>query len=139
MVFKAPDLTKSISDLAWFPKIPEQVIEIKVKYDNIVTDFPTKEELEKQYNQTLSWALDLKGKIIDWVLSTKDNVDSLRETMSWAQQKIESIRETYNEAKEYIDIAEKKIEETKKIIEDTSKIIDEVKNIGNITHTWVTQ
>lgn len=138
-VFKAPDLAKSISELAGFPNLPANIISIKTTFDWVITDIPTKEELENQYNEALSWAIELKGKIVDWVQSTKNTVDDLRETMSWAEQKIEDIKETYNDAKEFVDEAGKKIEETKKIIEDTSRVINEVQNIGNMTNTGVAQ
>jgi methyl-accepting chemotaxis protein len=130
-IFKAPDLAKSISELAGFPNLPANIISIKSTFDWVVTDIPTKEELEKQYTEALSWAVELKGKIVDWVQSTKDTVDDLRETMSWAEQKIEDIKDTYNDAKDFVDNASKKIEETKKIIEDTTKVINEVQNINN--------
>ena len=138
-VFKAPDLAKSIAELAGYPNLPAKIISIKSTFDWVVTDIPTQEELEKQYNEALSWAIELKDKVVDWVQTTKDTVDDIRETMSWAEQKIEDIKETYNDAKEFVDEAGKKIEETKKIIEDTSRVINEVQNIGNMTNSWVSE
>lgn len=127
-VFKAPDIAKSLADMAWYPNLPEKIIEIKWTYDNVVTDIPSKEELELQYNSTVSWALQLKENIVNWVETTKNKVDSLRETMSWAEQKIEDIKEWYEDAKQFIDETGKKIDEAKQIIEDTQAVIENVQN-----------
>ena len=128
-VFKAPDLAKSVAELAGFPNLPTNITEFKSNFDNIVTDIPTKEELESQYNSTVSWALQLKENIVNWVETTKDKVDSLRETMSWAEQKIEEIKEWYEDAKQFIDETGKKIDEAKQIIEDTQAVIENVQNV----------
>lgn len=128
-VFKAPELAKSIADLAWYPNVPEKITEFKATFDNVVTDIPTKEELESQYNSTVSWALELKENIVNGVQTTKDKVDSLRETMSWAEQKVNELKETYNDAKEFIDETSEKIDQAKQIIEDTQAVIDNVQSV----------
>lgn len=133
-VFKAPDIAKSIAELAGYPNLPEKIVELKWTYDSIVTDIPTKEELESQYNSTLSWALELKQNIVSWVQTTKDKVDSLRETMSWAEQKIEDIKEWYEDAKQFIDETWKKIDEAKQIIEDTQAVIENVQQVTEINN-----
>jgi hypothetical protein len=138
-VFKAPDLAKSISWLAGFPNLPASIISIKSTFDWAVTDIPTQEELEKQYNEALSWAIIIKGKIVGWVEITKNKVDDLRETMSWAEGKIDDLKDTYNDAKDFIDQAWKKIEETKKIIEDTNKVMNDVQNMWNKTSSGSTK
>lgn len=130
-IFKAPDLAKSISWVIWFPNLSINIYEFKWRFDTAVTNIPTKEELEFKYNETLSGAIELKWKIIDWVQTTKETVDDLRETLSWAEQKIEDLKDTYNDAKEFVDEASKKIDEAKKIIEDTNKVINDVQNIGD--------
>jgi hypothetical protein len=53
-VFKAPELAKSVADLAGYPNLPSKIKELKQTYDSVVTDIPTKEELESQYNSTVS-------------------------------------------------------------------------------------
>lgn len=138
-VFKAPDLANSIAELAGFPNLPTNIISIKSTFDWAVTDIPSQSELEEHYNEALSWAIIIKWQIIDGVQTTKDTVDDLRETLSWAEQKIEDIKETYDDAKEFVDEASAKIEATKKIIEDTTKVINEVQNITSTTSSWVTE
>lgn len=130
-VFKAPEVAKSVANIIGYPNLPESITKLKWTYDQVVTDIPSKEELEKQYNSTISWAIELKENIVNWVQTTKNKVDSLRETMSWAEQKIEDLKGSYNDAKEFIDEAGKKIDETKKIIEDTTTVINNVKNIAD--------
>ena len=128
-VFKAPEVAKSIANVTGFPNLPDKILSFKWSYDTVVTDIPSKQELSDKYNSTLSWALELKENILNWVDSTKETVDSLRETMSWAEQTIEDLKDAYSEAKVFIDDAGKKIEETKKIIEDTTTVINNVKNL----------
>lgn len=128
-VFKAPEVAKSIANVAGYPNLPDKILLFKWTYDTVVTDIPSQEELKNQYNSTLSWALELKENILNWVDSTKQTVDSLRETMSWSEQTIEDLKDAYWEAKVFIDDAGKKIEETKKIIEDTTTVINNVKNL----------
>lgn len=137
-VFKVPEVAKSLADMAWYPNLPGKITEMKSTYDDVVTDIPSKAELEYQYNATISWALELKENITVWVQSTKDKVDSLRETMSWAEQTIDDLKWTYNDAKDFIDETWKKINETKKIIEDTQAVIDKVKNTTNNNNTGST-
>jgi len=138
-VFKAPDVASSVAAMFGYPDLPTKIISIKWRYDTVVTDIPSQEELKNQYNSTLSWALELKENIINWVNTTKDKVDSIRESMSWAEQKIDDLKDTYDDAKEFIDETWKKIEETKKIIEDTQAVINKVTNITEDSNTGAIQ
>ena len=133
-VFNAPDIASSIANTLGFPNLPKNITSIKWTYDTVVTDIPSKEELEKQYNSTLSWALELKDNLVKWVETTKNKVDSLRETMSWAEQKIDDIKESYEEAKVFLYETWKKIDEAKKIIEDTQSVIENVKNVTEVNN-----
>lgn len=127
-VFKAPDLAQSIADLAGFPNLPTKIVQAKEKYDQVVTNMPTKEEIENQYNLTISWAIEIKENITNWVQTTKDKVDSLRETMSGAEEKLNELKETYNDAKDFLDETSQKIDQAKQLIEDTQAVIDNVQN-----------
>jgi peptidoglycan hydrolase CwlO-like protein len=133
-VFNTPNIANSIANALGFPNLYKNITSIKWIYDTVVTDITSKEELEKQYNSTLSWALELKSNIIDWVQTTKNKVDSLRETLSWAEQKIEDIKESYEDAKEFIDETWKKIDEAKQIIEDTQAVIENVRSVSEFNN-----
>jgi hypothetical protein len=77
----------------------------------------------------LSWAIDLKNDIVNWADVTKEKIDSVRATLSWAEKAYNELKDTYWEAVEFIDETSKKIDEAK-------KIIDAVQSVSN---SWVTQ
>lgn len=134
-VFKAPELADSIGNTFWFPELTAQIRDLKLWFDEMTTNLPSKEELEQKYAETKSWALKLKDGIIWWIESTKEKVDDVRETLSWAEQKIEEAKDAYNKTVDFIDETGKKIEQVKETIENTSKVIEEVQNMGTQTTT----
>lgn len=130
-VFHAPKIAEWISEMIWVPNVPQKIESFKVWFDEMVTRVPTQQELEDTYNKTVSWALDIKNTVIDWVHTTKDTIDNVRETLSWAEQKVEELKDTYNKTVEIIDQAGQKVNEVKQVIEDTNQVIENVQNIWN--------
>lgn len=130
-VFKAPEIADSIGNTFGFPNLTEKIREFKSWFDGVVTHVPSQQEIQKALAETKSWAIKLKDGFIDWVEITKDKIDTVRETLSWAEQKIEDAKDAYNKTIEFIDETGNKINEVKQTIEDTSKVIEDVQNLWN--------
>lgn len=130
-VFKAPELADSIWNTFGFPNLTSYIRDFKSWFDEAITHVPSQEEIQEKIAQTKSWALKIKDGIITWVETTKNKVDDVRESLSWAEQTLQDAKNAYNKTVDFIDETGKKIDEVKKTIEDTSKVIEEVQNIWN--------
>lgn len=130
-VFKTPELADSIGNTFGFPHLTSQIREIKKSFDWVVTHVPSQDEIKDALAETKSGALKIKDGFIDGVEVTKDKIDTVRVTLSWAEQKIEDAKDAYNKTVDFIDETGKKIDQVKQTIEDTSKVIEEVQNIWN--------
>lgn len=130
-VFKAPEIADSIGNTFGFPNLTEKIREFKSWFDGVVTHVPSQQEIQNALAETKSWAIKLKDGFIDWVEITKDKIDTVRETLSWAEQKIEDAKDAYNKTIDFIDETGNKINEVKQTIEDTSKVIEDVQNLWN--------
>lgn len=130
-VFKAPEIADSIGNTFGFPNLTEKIREFKSWFDGVVTHIPSQQEIQNALAETKSWAIKLKDGFIDWVEITKDKIDTVRETLSWAEQKIEDAKDAYNKTIDFIDETGNKINEVKQTIEDTSKVIEDVQNLWN--------
>lgn len=130
-VFKAPELADSIGNTFWFPNLTSYIRDFKSWFDDVVTHVPSQEEIQEKLAQTKSWALKIKDGIITWVESTKNKVDDVRETLSWAEQTLQDAKDAYDKTVDFIDETGKQIDQVKQTIEDTSKVIEEVQNIWN--------
>lgn len=130
-VFKAPEIADSIGNTFGFPNFTEKIREFKSWFDGVVTHVPSQQEIQNALAETKSWAIKLKDGFIDWVEITKDKIDTVRETLSWAEQKIEDAKDAYNKTIDFIDETGNKINEVKQTIEDTSKVIEDVQNLWN--------
>jgi len=129
IIFKLPVLADAIGKSFWLEKFNSFVLTFKSNVDMVSTDTPTKQELIDTYTKALSWAIDLKNDIVNWADVTKEKIDSVRATLSWAEKAYNELKDTYWEAVEFIDETSKKIDEAK-------KIIDAVQSVSN---SWVTQ
>ena len=129
IIFKLPVLADAIGKSFWLEKFNSFVLTFKSNVDMVSTDNPTKQELIDTYTKALSWAIDLKNDIVNWADVTKEKIDSVRATLSWAEKAYNELKDTYWEAVEFIDETSKKIDEAK-------KIIDAVQSVSN---SWVTQ
>lgn len=129
-IFKAPDLASSIEQslgIQWFNAF---VINFKETFDDIVTNFPTQDELKNAYETAQSWALEFKDNFENWLNITKDKIDTIRETLSWAEDTISDIKENIDAAKDFYDANSWTIDDIKNTIDTISEISQE------ITNTW---
>lgn len=126
-VFKLPTFANKIWSFLWLEKFNEFIVSFSDRFNNTVTDIPSKEEVLDTYNKTLSWANEVKKDLIRWADSTKLYIDKLRLSLSWAENKINNISN--------------RITETKKIINttiDNAEVIKTKIEIINstLTNTW---
>ena len=131
-IFKFPAFAVIVWTLLWTEKFNEFML----KFSDTYNDVPSKEEVLDTYNKTVSWAIIIKGKIVDWLDTTKSFIDEVRVTFSWSEEKIK-------EMKENIDSIKDTYEDTKEIIDDTVSNVHDIKEkieIINeaITNTWET-
>lgn len=110
LVFKFPELTDKIEWFFWL-SINET---IRMKKQE-VQDFST--TLPEKYSPVLSWAIETKDKVVEWVYDAKEKIDDIRVTLSWAEDTLNKAKETVN------DINEIKTE-IEGIIQTGSKILN---------------
>ena len=129
IIFKLPVLDDAIGKSFWLENFNSFVLSFKTQVDMVSTDTPTKDELIDTYSKAFSGVMDLKNDIVNGVDVTKDKIDSVRATLSWAEKTYNDLKETYWDAVEFIDEASKKIDEAKKIIDA----------VQTVTNSWITQ
>lgn len=99
VIFIKPELAKSIWETLWLTKFNDTVINLKKKLDNP--------------NYTESWSSNWTiNKIVNWIDSTKEKIDNVRETANWVKQKYE---------------------QTKKVLNDVETLWN---NISGLVNTW---
>lgn len=130
IIFKLPNLATYIWESLWIEGFNEFVIVVWEKYNQVVTDLPTQEEVLETYNSTVSWAIEIKDTIVDWLETTKSYVDNIRLTLSWADETIDDISTTISELKENYD-------DTVEIIWDTMEDINNLKENVEIIADWL--
>lgn len=118
-----PLIANWIAKIVWLESFNESVIELKKIFNDKSTNIPTSWEL-------LSWALDTKNTIVDWVNTTKEKIDWFRETMSWVEDTYNSIKDWYDDVKDFIEENEWKLDAIKWTIENIEEIRDW------LTNTW---
>lgn len=118
-VFIAPESAQKIDAIIWIPWFSENIRWVKNNLDTLVTDIPSASEFK-------SWALDIKETVTQWVITTKDTIDTVRE---WAQK----VEETYNQAKDTYD-------STKDALNEANRKITEFQSLLNptLTVSWST-
>ena len=129
LIFKIPSVANSIEEAFWFKWFNNWVIEIKKKFDNVVTDIPTKDEISSKYTSTLSWATVIKNNVVNTLEFTKDQINNVRETLSWSE-------ETYNSTVNFLSWASDTIAETEEFINRFKKVVKSASWIIN-TASWV--
>lgn len=104
IIFKLPLLGDSIAKAFWLEKFNKLVVSIWNIYTNVVTDLPNEEEFINNYEDTVSWAILLKDKVVNWLDDAKSFVDNIRVNLSWAgdfvdevTNKVWDIEDKYNE------------------------------------------
>lgn len=122
LVFLAPKISSSVESFVWIPGITEKIHSSKEDFDNIVTNVPSKQEFK-------SWAIDISDTIKWGLDSTKDKIDNVRVTLSWAQNTID---ETFDN----IDQAVETVKEVKEVVEKLKSPAEKLQNLGeNIQST----
>lgn len=132
IVFKVPELWKSLGELFWTTNFNEFILKHSDTFNKTVTDIPTKDELIDTYNKAYSWAIDIKDNVIDWAETVKSTIDDIRVTLSWAEDKINNVKDKYDQAKDFIDSNSWRIQELQNSIDNIREINDSLNN------TWTT-
>lgn len=114
-VFMSPKISSTLEWSLWVPGTTEKIQQWKEKFDDIVTNVPSREEFK-------SWALDISNTLKGWLDTTKEKIDNVRSTLSWAQ---DGINETFDK----IDTAVETVKDAKESIE---KIKNPVENLGEL-------
>ncbi len=123
LIFTLPNFASAIENLLWINWFNNKIIELREFFNDKSVNIPKTDEI-------LSWALDFKNNIVDWVDKTKDKIDSVRETMSWVQNTYNEIKSWYDDVVDFIDTNSGKIDWIKTTIQQISDIKE------SITNTW---
>jgi len=135
-IFKLPSFSWFIWNILWIEKFNEFIVSFWTTYNDVVTDIPSKEQVLDTYNKTLSWAIDIKNTIIDWLDTTKWYVDEIRLSLSWSEDKIDEFKQSITDLKDTYDDTKVIITET---VDTVSEIKDRIDTINTaITNTWET-
>lgn len=105
LIFKAPTVATQIEKILQIEWFNEKVINFKKTFDELITNIPSKEEVQGSLNGTL-----------DMIDSTKEKIDDLR-LKAWEYEK------KYNETINYISWATSKVDEFKDKINEATQLI----------------
>ena len=128
-IFLAPSFADKIGDILWIKSFNEKIRNNWGDFNRIFTDIPTTNELEEWYNNVINKAKEFGNDVSSWIDKTKDTIDSIRTTLSWAEDKINKVKKTYTKLEETYDNTVKKAEEFKKTYNDIEKIWNSINNI----------
>ncbi len=120
LVFKAPGLTTEIEKQFGFEWLTETLTWVKGKLDEASTKIPSQEELESKYNKWLSWAIDIKNTVVDGIDKTKETIDNVRVTLSWAQ-------DTVSDTLDFVDNATQKVKDAKEAVDQVNQSVQDAK------------
>lgn len=129
LVFKTPNE----ADTLWNKELNNLIRGFKSNLDKWSTNIPTKDEFWNTISNTFSWAIKLKDDIASWIKNTKDTIDSVRATLSWAENTYNEAKDKIDEVKTFIDESGNKIDQVKDTLNDLEKIADWIKWAVN---TW---
>ncbi len=119
-LFLAPNITNSIEKALWFSWFWDKIRNIWWGFGKTMSDIPNADELKKWYQDALSWATDLKHKVVNGIQTTKDTIDTVRAT-AWDAE------DTYNKAKDVIKDTTDTIDKIKWTLNDVEKMQDSIK------------
>lgn len=129
LVFKTP----WTADILWNKEFNNFVRSFKPTLDDTSTNIPWKDDITGTFTKTYSWAIKLKNDIVSWVEKTKDTIDSVRSTLSWAENTYNDAIDKIEDVKGFVNDAWKKVEQVKGTLEDFDKMADSIKWMVN---TW---
>ncbi len=117
LVFLAPGVSDKIGSFIGTKTINEKIRVFKTNIDKTATSATWKDDFLKSYSDTIDSARQVKDTIVEKTLDTKKKIDTVRSTLSWAE-------ETVNEAKWVFD-------EANKTLNDINKLWNNIKSIVN--------
>ena len=138
LVFKAPTITWEIENKIWINWFSEFVVNFKNKYDDTVTNIPSKREVQDTYDVIYSWATDYKEKFVNGANITKWKIDTIREKISWTEETYNELLEWYEDIKEWYEDAKEFIDDNKEKLDTIKNAIDVVSNKTSEVGSWIT-
>ena len=124
IIFNAPILSWFIWKTIWIQKFNEYILQFKSDYDSFIKNIPTWEEAKNKI-------IEYKNNSIEYKDTIKNNIDNIRQFMSWTEDKINKVQNSYKEVKNLIDSSSWKIKKIKDLINESSK------TIKGFTNTWI--
>lgn len=129
IIFKAPLVADWIAKTLGIEWFNEFVLKFKSDIDSNATQWVSSEDLKNAYDNVMSGALEVKNTVQKTLDNTKERIDSLRITLSWAEDTFNDMKDWYDAAIEILDTTNKKIEEVKNVIE----------SVQNLSSSWSNQ
>lgn len=117
LVFLSPETSSKIEEMFGFSGTTDKIRNIKTQFDTTVTDVPSPQEVK-------SWALDIRDSLKNGLDLTKWKIDSVRSTLSWAQ-------ESFNETMDTIDTTIETVKSAKEAVDKFSEKWDALQQIGD--------
>lgn len=103
MVFLAPDFINKLEKVVWVEWMSEYFITLKDKVNQSLVVLPSPTDLQERYESSLSWMTDIKNNIIDGIGATKWAVDTVRITLSWAEDTYNRVEDAFHNAKDTLE------------------------------------
>ncbi len=131
-VFYAPAVTDSVGKQLGIEGYNSFVKSFKWNLDQVSTDIPSKWEFLQGSKAALSGALDLKDTVIWSISETKDKIDSVRSTLSWAESTYNDAKQTFEQAKGFVEWASEKVQKVQQTLNDVSELSESFSDIVDI-------
>lgn len=133
--FYSPTLVAPLWDMIGLSGYNTFIKSFKGNLDQVSTDIPSQNEFLDTGKMAMSWALDIKDKVVWGISTTKDTIDTIRETASGAEATYKDVKNTFDQAKEVVEGTTEKIQQVKNTLDDVQKLSDgitSVVNTGNV-------
>ena len=109
IIFISPNLASSLWKSLWLTSFNQKVLEFKKSLDDWTFFAPIKNSvdwvIDKSWNgvlkNTFSW--ELKDGFVWWLDSTKEKIDNVRTTISWAENTYKDVKTKYEKTKEIVN------------------------------------
>lgn len=122
-IFVAPGVASTIDNLIGMPWLSESLRGKKSLLEWAITDIPS-------INEVKSWALDFKEKFETWVSTTKDTIDSIRESAQTAEDTYNDVKDTYDELKDTFSGAAQMLGEAGEKLEEIQWVVESVNQLS---------
>jgi uncharacterized coiled-coil DUF342 family protein len=127
-IFLAPTFADKIWDLLGIKSFNEQIRNKWWDLNKISTNIPNSKELQKSYDNAIKKAWEFKNTVVDWIDKTKNTIDEVRATLSWAEDTIDKAVNLYDETTETVD----KLKETFNDVDKMREKITDSVNTENV-------